>query len=120
LTLPLPEPPPERVNWLLRYIALQQLYDKDVIAALQHAAEDAGKAADKWNRMNIGDRTKRYQFKLVQKQIHQIIQELYKGLVPIISKGQQDAAEAAAKAALAQDAKVLNALFPAKDDRKAW
>lgn len=120
MTKPLLEPPPKRENWLLRYVALQQLYDKEIITALQHAAIDAGEAADKWNRMNIGDRTKRYQFNLVKKEISLVIKDLYQGLVPIINKGQQDAAEAAAKAALAQDAKVLRALFPDNNDRKHW
>lgn len=121
MTLPLPTPEEsKKANWLLRYITVQQLYDKKVVAALQRAAFDAGKEADKWDGMNIGDRTKRYQFKLVQNEIRSIIKNMFKDLVPVINQGQQDAAEAAAKAALAQDAKVLKALFPDDKARKAF
>lgn len=121
MTLPLQQPEDDqKVNWLLRYITVQQLYDTNIVKALQQAQYDAGKAADKWQGMNIGDRAKRYQFKLVQNEIRTIIKNMFKDLVPVINKGQQDAAEAAAKAALAQDAKVLEALFPNVDVRKAW
>lgn len=69
---------------------------------------------------NISDRTKRYQVNLVRNEIRDIIKLMFKDLVPVINKGQQDAAEAAVKAALAQDAKVLEALFPIDTARKAW
>lgn len=122
MTSPLQQPSPEdnRINWLLRYITVQQLYDKQIVSALQRAQYDAGVEADKWQRTNIGDRTKRYQFNLVKDEIRQVIKAMFKDLVPVINSGQQDAAEAAAKAALAQDASVLKALFPNSDERKAW
>jgi len=120
VTQPLPQPDESRVNWLLRYIGVQQLYDKKIVAALQQAQYDAGQEADKWQGMNIGDRAKRYQFKLVQNEIRKIIKGMYQDLIPIINAGQQDAAEAAAKAALAQDAAFLADLFPDKDTRDAW
>jgi len=121
LTAPLPQPDDSGASiWLLKYLTVQQLYDKKIVKVLQQAQFDAGQEADKWQRTNIGDRTKRYQFNLVKDQIRTIIQSMFKDLVPIIDQGQQDAAEAAAKAALAQDAKVLDALFLAAKDRKAW
>lgn len=123
MTKPLPQSSSEdeqRINWLLRYITVQQLYDKKIVAALQRAQYDAGQEADKWQRTNIGDETKRYQFNLVKNEIRKVIQAMFKDLVPTINAGQQDAAEAAAEAALAQDAKVLKALFPNTSERKAW
>jgi hypothetical protein len=121
VTQPLQQPSENpRVNWLLRYITVQQLYDTKIVSALQAAEYDAGEAAKQWEGMNIGDRAKRYQIKLVQNEIREIIKGMFKDLVPVINKGQQDAAEAAAKAALAQDAKVLEALFPDPELRKAW
>jgi hypothetical protein len=121
LTLPLPQPDESsRVNWLLRYITVQQLYDKKVVAALQRAAIDAEEAANKLTGDNIGDRTRRYQLKLVQNEIRLIIKDMFKDLVPNLNQGQQDAAEAAAKAAIAQDAKVLIALYPDASARKAF
>jgi hypothetical protein len=99
---------------------VQQLYDKQIVSALQSAQVDAGEAADKLTGDNIGDKTKRYQTNLVRHEIREIIKNMFKGLVPVINQGQQDAAEAAAKAAIAQDAKVLNALFTSASERKAW
>ena len=87
---------------------------------LQQAEYDARKAAEKLTGDNISDKTKRYQLKLVHEELRQIIKGMYKDLVPVIAAGQQDAAEAAAKAALANDAEVLKALFPNPADRKAW
>lgn len=121
MTAPLQQPDKDaRVNWLIRYLGVQQVYDKQITKALQQAYVDAGDAADKWQGMNIADRTKRYQVKLVQREISGILKAMFKDLVPVISKGQSDAAEAAAKAALAKDAKVLDALFPDAASRKAW
>ena len=121
MTAPLQQPSDDqRVNWLLRYISVQQLYDQQIVQALQEAHYDAGQEADKWEGMNIGDRAKRYQIKLVQNEIRSIIKNMFQDLIPVINKGQQDAAEAAAKAALAQDAKVLEDLFPNPDTRKAF
>lgn len=121
MTLPLQQPDDSaRVNWLLRYVTVQQLYDKKIVSALQHASVQAGEVADKLTGDNIGARTKRYQTNLVRHEIRDIIKNMFKDLVPTLNAGQQDAAEAAAKAALAQDAKVLNALFPNASERKAW
>ena len=119
MTSPL-TPEEQRRNWLLRYLGLQAVYDRKVIAALKHAQYDAGQAAKKWQGMNIGDRTKRYQINLVKHEIHKIIRELFAGLGPVIKQGQRDAAEAAMRAQLAEDAKVLRALFPDRAERKAW
>ena len=122
MTLPLPLPDDQaRANWLLRYITVQQLYDKKIVSALQRAMYDAGKSADKLKvEEKIGKRTKRYQANLVRHEIRSIIKGMFKDIVPTINAGQQDAAEAAANAALKQDAKVLNALFPNPKDRKTW
>lgn len=113
-------PEEQRRNWLLRYLGVQAIYDRKVIAALKQAEIDAAKAAAKWQGMNIGDRTKRWQINLVRREIRQVIQELFAGLTPVIKEGQRDAAEAAVRAALAEDAKVLRELFPDKDKRKYW
>jgi len=121
LTAPQPEDAQAAAsNWLLKYLTVQQLYDTKIVSMLQRAQYDAGVAADKWNRTNIGDRTKRYQFNLVKDEIRTIIKTMFKDLVPVINAGQQDAAEAAAKAALAQDAQVLDVLFPNDKAREAW
>lgn len=120
MTSPLKDPDQQRANWLVRYVGVQKAYDKKVIRALKLAADDALEAADKWDRMNIGDRTKRFQFDLVAKEIRSVVADLFKGLVPILRQGQMDAAEAAAKALLAEDAKVLEALFPDRNMRKEW
>jgi hypothetical protein len=68
----------------------------------------------------IGSATKRYQTNLVRYELRDLIRSLYKGFIPILGQGQQDAAEAAARASLAEDAKVLDALFPARDMRDTW
>lgn len=81
---------------------------------------DAEKQLEKLTGDNIGDRTKRYQVNMVRNEIREIIKGMYKDYVPIINAGQQDAAEAAAKAALSHDAQVLKALFPDDAARKAW
>lgn len=121
MTFPLQQPNEEsRVNWLLRYVTVQQLYDKKIVSALQQAVVDADDAMAKLTGDNISDKTKRYQLSLVRNEIREIIKGMFKDLVPIINAGQQDAAEAAAKAALAHDAKVLQALFPTMSERKAW
>src|SRR4051812_21285046 len=91
----------QRVNWLLRYIDIQQLYDKKVLQALQQADVDATKKLAKLKGLkNIGARTERYQTNLVRNEIRQTIKDMYKDLVPVISAGQGDAAEAAARASL--------------------
>ena len=120
MTSPLKNKEQQRANWLIRYVGVQKAYDKKVIKALKLAADDALEAADKWDRMNIGDRTKRYQFDLVAREIRGVIADLFKGLVPVLAQGQMDAAEAAAKALLEEDAKVLEALFPSKNMRESW
>lgn len=121
MTFPLPQEDVDpKVNWLLRYITVQQLYDKKVVKALQRAQFDAAKAMNKLDGSNISDRTKRYQVHLVRNELRSVVRDMFKGLVPVINAGQQDAAEAAAKAALAKDAKVLKALFPDPQARKSW
>lgn len=120
MTSPLKNDEQQRANWLIRYVGVQKAYDKKVVAALKLAAKDALEAADKWDRMNIGDRTKRFQFDLVAKEIRSVVADMFKGLVPVLQQGQMDAAEAAAKALLAEDAKVLEALFPDANMRKSW
>jgi hypothetical protein len=111
----------QRVNWLLRYIDIQQLYDKKVLQALQQADVDATKKLAKLKGLkNIGARTERYQTNLVRNEIRQTIKDMYKDLVPVISAGQGDAAEAAARASLVTDARVLKSLFPNPEDRKTW
>lgn len=122
MTVPYQWPDDEqaRIDWLLKYIAVQKLYDKKVVSALQRAMYDAGKSADKLKGDTIGKRTKRYQANLVRNEIRAVIKTMFKDLVPTIHAGQQDAAEAAATAALKQDAKVLKALFPDPKDRKTW
>lgn len=117
---PAPKPSDPRSNWLLRYIAVQQMYDKQIFKALNDAAEDAGKVAESLGTKKIGERTKKYQASLVKNQIKSVIKTMFKDFVPVIGKGQKDAAEAAAHAALANDAKVLKALFPDPKERIAW
>lgn len=122
MTLPLQQPSETpRVNWLLRYISVQKLYDNEIVKALQEAQYDAVQVVNKLEGMeNIGARAKRYQVRLVQNEIRSVIKGMFKDLIPTIQQGRQDAAEAAAKAALAEDAKVLEALFPNAGVRKAW
>jgi hypothetical protein len=111
---------PSRANWLLRYLGVQQTYDKAIADALELAAIDAEEAFDKLGTVKIGERTRRYQINLVRKELRSLIRDLFQDFVPIIGRGQQDAAEAAEKAALAEDAKVLAALFPDPNLRKAF
>jgi hypothetical protein len=121
MTSPLHQPQGDvRKNWLLRYITVQQLYDKKIMSALQRAMYDADEALKKLDGTNIGDRTKRFQVMLVRNELREIIKFMFKDLVPVIDAGQQEAADAAARAALAQDAKVLEALFPDAEVRKKW
>jgi len=110
----------QRINWLLRYITVQRLYDTKIVAALQQAQYDAGQVADNLDGANISERARKYQARLVQHEIRDIIKSMFKDLVPTLNKGQQDAAEAAAKAALAQDAQVLRELFPDSKRRKSF
>lgn len=109
-----------QANWLLRYISVQQTYDPQFKKALQNAMTDATTAAGKFNVEQISGRVKTYQSSLVRNEIRKVIKDLYTKITPIISNGQQDAAEAAAKAELSQSAKVLKALFPDPKDRQSW
>ncbi|QHB37431.1 capsid maturation protease [Mycobacterium phage Aikoy] len=123
MTFPLPQDDSSldpKNNWLKRYIEVQKLYDKKVVKALQRAQYDATKAMNKLDGDNISARTKRYQTHLVRNELRGIVKNMFQGFVPVINAGQQDAAEAAAQAALKKDAKVLKALFPDPDDRKSW
>lgn len=120
MTSPAPKPSDPRSNWLLRYIAVQQIYDEQIFKALNDAAEDAGKIAESLGNKKIGERTKKYQAALVRQQIKQVIKVMFKDFVPVIDKGQKAAAEAAALASLANDAKVLKTLFPDPKERNAW
>jgi hypothetical protein len=109
----------QRSNWLLRYLGVQRVYDKVVIDALEMAAIDADHAFDNLGTVKIGERTRRYQINLARKELRKIINDLFRGFVPVIGKGQQDAAQAAEEAAIKEDAKVLAALFPDANLRKA-
>lgn len=113
MTLPLPEPSPaKKANWLVRYIGVQQAYDKNVLVALQQASVDALKSVAKYEgKDNISSKVAIYQSSLVRSEIRKIVRDLFQGLTPVINAGASDAAEAAAKAALSQDAKVLELLF---------
>lgn len=114
------DPAGQRVNWLLAYLGVQKTYDIKVKRALLAAELDAAKAMVKLSGDNIGDRTKRYQVSLVRSELRDIINALFKGMTPLIRAGQADAAGAAAKAALKEDAKVLKALFPDTKMRKDY
>jgi hypothetical protein len=106
-------------NWLIKYLGIQRAYDKDVQSALQRAAFDAAKIANKLkDGEKISERTRRYQANLVRYQIRDIIKDLFSDLVPTLRAGQRDAAEAAARLDLAQSAQVLKALYPNEDMRK--
>ena len=120
MTSPAPKASDPRANWLLRYIAVQQVYDKQIFKALSDAAEDVGALAKTLGSEKIGERTKKYQAALTRQQIKLVIKDMFKGFVPVIDKGQKAAAAAAAQAALANDAKVLKALFPDPKERVAW
>jgi hypothetical protein len=113
----------QRRNWLLRYLGVQKMYDRKVRSALVKAAQDANRALNKLPDLEsggIGSATKRYQTNLVRYELRDIIRSLYKGFIPVLGQGQQDAAEAAARASLAEDAKVLGALFPDEKVRDMW
>lgn len=123
MTAPLPssiDPAEAKANWLLKYIAVQKIYDKQIQSALKEAMEDAGVVADKLGTDKIGERTKKYQAALVRNELRAVIKALYKDILPIVDSGAKDAAEAAAKASLSQDAKVLKALFPDPAERAKW
>lgn len=107
----------QRDNWLIRYLLVQRAVDRKVEKALRQAALDAKAAANKLDGVNIGDRTKRYQVNLARSEIKTVINTLFKSVGAVIHSGQQDAAEAAAKASLAENAKVLEALFPSRNMR---
>lgn len=107
------DPNGQRTNWLLAYLGVQKTYDAKVKKALIAAEKDAAKAAAKLAGLdNIGARTKRFEVNLVRYELRDIITKLYKDMIPTIRAGQSDAAYAAAKAALREDARVLKALFP--------
>jgi hypothetical protein len=121
MTSPQPKKPDPKQNWLVRYIGVQKVYDQQVIEALQNASVDAAAAAAKYEgKANISSKVAMHQSRTVRREIHKIIQELFKGLVPIIESGQKDAAEAAAKAALKQDADLMKLLFPIAKERKQF
>jgi hypothetical protein len=110
----------QRRNWLLRFVGLQTAYDRKVIAALKHAEVEADKAVAKMPGENISSRVRRWQINLVRKEIKQVIRDLFTVLTPVIRNGQRDEAEAAMRAQLAEDAKVLHILIPNKDEREHW
>lgn len=121
MTSPQPIKPDPKQNWLVRYIGVQKVYDEKVIEALQNAAVDAAAAAAKYEgKTNISSKAALHQSRTVRREIHKIITELFKGLVPIIKAGQKDAAEAAATAALKQDADFMKLLFPNANERKQF
>lgn len=121
MTSPQPIKPDPKQNWLVRYIGVQKVYDEKVIEALQNAAVDAAAAAAKYEgKTNISSKAALHQSRTVRREIHKIITELFKGLVPIIKAGQKDAAEAATTAALKQDADFMKLLFPNANERKQF
>lgn len=123
MTLPLSEPigDAERVNWLIRYIGVQKVYDKKVVAALKDASEDAVKAVEKYaDKENISSKVAVYQSSLLRDEIRKVVRDLFNGIGPIVKDGQADAAEAAAKASLQTDADVLKILFPDPKRRKQF
>lgn len=121
MTLPLREPDPSRANWLAKYIAVQQLYDKKIIKALQDASVDAAKVAAQFEgKDNISSKNYRYQMAVLRKEIHAVLNDLYAGFIPIIKQGHADAAEAAAQATLEHEKAVLKLLFPNPNERKQF
>lgn len=121
MTAPLRKQPDPKQNWLVRYIGVQKVYDQQVIKALQEAAVDAAAAAAKYEgKTNISSKVAMHQSRMVRKEIHKVITELFKGLVPIIESGQKAAASAATEAALKQDADLMGLLFPNPKERKQF
>lgn len=122
MTQPLPSSEStQKANWLVRYIGVQQAYDKRVLQALQEASIDAKKAVAKYEgKDNISSKVAIYQSALVRSEIRKVVRSLFEGLVPVINAGASDAAEAAAKAALYEDSQVLELLFPDPKERSKF
>lgn len=121
MTSPAPKKPDPKQNWLVRYIGVQKVYDQKIIKALQEAAVDAAAAAAKYEGgTNISSKVAMQQSRIVRREINKIIKELFSGMVPIIESGQKAAAEAAAEAALKQDADLMELLFPNPKQRKQF
>jgi hypothetical protein len=123
MTRPLPKYTEDesRQNWLVKYIAVQKVYDKQIMQALLDASVDAAAAAAKYEgKTNISSKVAMQQSRLVRNEIRKVILDLFKSMTPLIMAGQKDAAAAASKAAMEQDKDLMKILFPNANKRKQF
>lgn len=110
-----------RENWSLRYIELQDLYDKRVDRALKDALEASEAAlAEVERKTGIGAKVQRAQLMGTRSALYQVINSLYAVLGKVIREGQQDSAVAAEEAFLSEEQKLLKILFEDAHDREAY
>lgn len=112
---------PQRENWSLRYIELQDLYDGRVNQALKHALESAEDVLRQLEgKAGVGAKVQRTQAMGTRAMLLQVINSLYGALGKTIRDGQQDAADAAERAFLSDEEKLLKILFEDAHDREEY
>lgn len=102
-----------RSNWSLRYIELQDAYDKRVHVALQQALDDADVALTALEgKTGIGAAVQRAQIAQTRAVLTEILRELFLTVGGIVREGQKDAAQAAVEAMQLQEQPLVRRLFP--------
>lgn len=112
---------PQRENWSLRYIELQDLYDGRVNQALKHALESSDDVLRQLEgKTGIGAKVQRTQAMGTRSALLQAINQLYAALGKIIREGHKDSAEAAERAFLSDEENLLKILFEDAHDREEF
>lgn len=114
-------PQTPRENWSLRYIELQDAYDKRIHAALREALDSADAAmAELEGKSGIGARVQRAQLAGTRSALLQAIGQLYAAIGKIIKAGSEDAAEASTRAFLHDEEELLEILFTDQLEREVF
>lgn len=110
-----------RQNWSLRYIEVQEAYDKRVHAALQDALDQVERAvAALERRVGVGAAVQRAQMAQTRVTLLEILEKIFVQLGGIVRKGSQDSAEAAKEAMLASEQPLIQAIFPTPAQLEAF
>lgn len=105
-------PTTPRENWSLRYIELQDAYDRRIHEALREALESTEQAMRELERKTgIGGKVARAQMAGTRSALLEAMQQLFMVIGKIIREGQKDAAEEATRAFLLDEDALLDILF---------
>lgn len=105
-----------RDNWSLRYIELQQAYDRRVRLALGQALDSATAAMHSLEgKVGVGAAVQRAQTATTRAVLLEIIDELFRTLGIVVREGQEDSAAAAKQATLLWERDLIKRIF--EDER---